>query len=205
MSRAIKRALDMVFAAAALIILSPVFLLTAVAIRVNMGRPVLFRHQRAGFCGQPFIMLKFRTMTDEKDENGCLLPDADRLTRLGRLLRKTSIDELPQLWNVVKGEMSFVGPRPLLVEYTPFYTSDQCRRHNVLPGIVGLPAVKGRASNPWEKRLEMDTYYVDNWSLLLDIKIVFMAIPAVFNFGAVNEEGQATCCKFSGTDKADIQ
>jgi|SRR5271157_5619435 len=202
MSRAIKSVLDMVFAATTLIVLSPVFLLTAVAIWVHMGLPVLFRHQRAGFCGQPFVMLKFRTMTDEKDENGYWLPDADRLTRLGRLLRKTSIDELPQLWNVVKGDMSFVGPRPLLMEYIPSYTPDQCRRHNVLPGIVGLPAVKGRARNPWEKRLEMDTYYVDNWSLLLDIKIVFMAIPAVFNFGAVNEESQATCCKFCGTDKA---
>jgi lipopolysaccharide/colanic/teichoic acid biosynthesis glycosyltransferase len=141
-------------------------------------------------------------MTNETDENGCLLPDADRLTRLGRLLRKTSIDELPQLWNVVKGDMSFVGPRPLLMEYIPTYTPDQCRRHNVLPGIVGLPAVKGRAKNPWDKRLELDTYYVDNWSLLLDIKIILMAIPAVFNFRAVNEEGQATCRKFCGTDKA---
>ena len=202
MSRAIKRGLDMVFAAAALVVLSPVLLIAAVAIRIFMGGPVFFRHTRAGFCGQPFVMLKFRTMTDEKDENGCLLPDADRLTRLGRLLRKTSIDELPQLWNVLKGEMSFVGPRPLPLEYIPRYTPDQYRRQNVLPGIVGLPAVKGRAKNPWEKRLEMDTYYVDNWSLLLDIKIVFMAIPAVFDFGAVNEEGQATCGEFCGTDKA---
>ncbi len=202
MSRSIKRALDMVFAAAALIILSPVLLVAAAAIRVSMGRPVLFRHTRAGYCGHSFVMLKFRTMTDETDESGCLLPDADRLTRLGRVLRKTSIDELPQLWNVLKGEMSFVGPRPLPLEYIPRYTPDQYRRQNVPPGIVGLPAVKGRAKNPWEKRLELDTYYVDNWSLLLDIKIVFMAIPALFNFGAVNEEGQATCCKFYGTDKA---
>ncbi len=205
MRRAIKRVLDMVFAVAALVVLSPVLLLAAVAIRVCMGRPVLFRHTRAGFCGQPFVMLKFRTMTDEKDENGCLLPDADRLTRLGRLLRKTSIDELPQLWNVLKGEMSFVGPRPLPLEYLPRYTPEQYRRQNVRPGIVGLPAVKGRANNPWEKRLEMDTCYVDNWSLLLDIKILFMAIPAVFNFGAVNEKGQATCCKFGGSDKAKEQ
>lgn len=203
MSRSIKRVLDMVFAAAALIILSPLLLVAAAAIRVSMGRPVLFRHTRAGYCGHPFVMLKFRTMTDEKDESGCLLPDADRLTRLGSLLRKTSIDELPQLWNVLKAEMSFVGPRPLPLEYIPRYTPDQYRRQNVLPGIVGLPAVKGRAKNPWEKRLEMDTYYVDNWSLLLDIKIVFMAIPALFNYGAVNEEGQATCCKFYGTDKAE--
>ena len=202
MSRSIKRVLDMVFAAAALIILSPVLLVAAAAIRVSMGRPVLFRHTRAGYCGHPFVMLKFRTMTDETDESGCLLPDADRLTRLGRVLRKTSIDELPQLWNVLKGEMSFVGPRPLPLDYIPRYTPDQYRRQNVPPGIVGLPAVKGRAKNPWDKRLEMDTYYVDNWSLFLDMKIVFMAIPAVFKFGAVNEEGQATCCKFYGTDKA---
>jgi sugar transferase EpsL len=202
MSKTIKRLFDMVFAAAAFVVLSPVLLIAAVAIWVCMGRPVLFRHTRAGFRGQPFVMLKFRTMTDEKDEGGCLLPDADRLTRSGRLLRKTSIDELPQLWNVLKGEMSFVGPRPLPLEYIPRYTPDQYRRQNVPPGIVGLPAVKGRAKNPWEKRLELDTYYVDNWSLLLDIKIVFMAIPAVFNFRAVNEEGQATCCKFCGTDKA---
>jgi lipopolysaccharide/colanic/teichoic acid biosynthesis glycosyltransferase len=202
MSRAIKHVLDIVFAAAALVILSPVLFIAAIAIRVSMGRPVLFRHTRAGFCGQPFVMLKFRSMTDEKDESGCLLSDVDRLTRLGRLLRKTSIDELPQLWNVLKGEMSFVGPRPLPLEYIPRYTPDQCRRQNVLPGIVGLPAVEGRAKNPWEKRLEMDTYYVDNWSLFLDIKIVLRAIPAVFHFEAVNEEGQATCCKFCGTDKA---
>ncbi|MGB6064075.1 MAG: sugar transferase [Desulfomonilaceae bacterium] len=203
MSRKIKRVLDVVLAAAALIVLSPVLLLVEAAIRLCMGRPVLFRHQRAGFLGRPFVMLKFRTMTDEKDENACLLPDADRLTRLGKLLRTTSIDELPQLWNVLKGEMSFVGPRPLLMEYIPRYTPDQRRRHNVLPGIVGLPAVKGRGKNPWEERLAMDTYYVDNWSLLLDIKIVFMAIPAVFNFGAVNEKGQATCSKFPGHEKAE--
>jgi sugar transferase EpsL len=203
MSRAIKRVLDMLFAATALIVLSPALLIAAVAIRMSMGRPVLFRHTRAGYRGHPFVMLKFRTMTDAKDEDGCLLPDANRLTRLGRILRKTSIDELPQLWNVLKGEMSFVGPRPLPLEYIPRYTPDQYRRLNVPPGIVGLPAVKGRAKNPWEKRLEMDTYYVDNWSLLLDLKIVLMAIPAVFNFGAVNEEGQATCCKFYGTDKAE--
>lgn len=202
MSRAIKRSLDVIFSIAALIVFSPVLLIVAVAILVCMGPPVLFRHRRAGIRGQPFVMLKFRTMTDEKDENGAPLPDAARLTRLGRLLRKTSIDELPQLWNVLKGNMSLVGPRPLLVEYIPSYSPDQYRRHNVLPGIIGLPAVKGRAKNPWEMRLELDTYYVDNWSLLLDIKIILMAIPAVFKFGGVNEKGQATCCKFSGTEKA---
>ena len=138
MSRAIKRVLDMVFAAAAFVVLSPVLLIAAIAIRVCMGRPVLFRHTRAGFCGQPFVMLKFRTMTDEKDESGCLLSDVDRLTRLGRLLRKTSIDELPQLWNVLKGEMSFVGPRPLPLEYIPRYTPDQYRRQNVPAGDSGI-------------------------------------------------------------------
>ncbi len=203
MSKVIKRVLDVVLAAAALTVLSPMLLLVAAAIRLCMGRPVLFRHQRAGFLGQPFVMLKFRTMSDEKGEDRLPLPDVKRLTRLGRVLRTTSIDELPQLWNVLKGEMSFVGPQPLLMEYIPSYTPDQRRRHNVLPGIIGLPAVKGRGKNPWEERLAMDTYYVDNWSLLLDIKIAFMAIPAVFNFGAVNEKGQATCSKFCSSEKVE--
>lgn len=148
MSKVIKRVLDVVLAAAALTVLSPMLLLVAAAIRLCMGRPVLFRHQRAGFLGQPFVMLKFRTMSDEKGEDRLPLPDVKRLTRLGRVLRTTSIDELPQLWNVLKGEMSFVGPRPLLMEYIPSYTPDQRRRHNVLPGIIGLPAVKGREKIP---------------------------------------------------------
>lgn len=202
LSRTVKRVMDLALASAGMILLSPVLLLTALAIRWLMGSPILFRQERAGLHGRPFNFFKFRTMTEECDTNGCLLPDAERLTSLGKLLRRASLDELPQLWNVLKGDMSFVGPRPLLMEYIPNYTPDQCRRQNVLPGIVGLPAVKGRAKNPWEKRLEMDIYYVDNWSLLLDIKIIFMAIPAVFDFGAVNEEGEATCRKFGGTDQA---
>jgi len=194
--------MDLASASAGLILLSPVLLLTALTIRWFMGSPVLFRQERAGLHGRPFTFFKFRTMTDECDKDGGLLPDAERLTSLGNLLRRASLDELPQLWNVLKGDMSFVGPRPLLMEYLPSYTPEQCRRQNVLPGIVGLPAVKGRAKNPWEKRLEMDIYYVDNWSLLLDIKIILMAIPAVFDFGAVNEAGQATCRKFGSADKA---
>lgn len=201
MSRIIKRMMDLVLAVAASILLSPVILLIALAIRCFYGSPVLFCQKRAGLHGQPFIFFKFRTMTDQCDKNGDLLPDAERLTPLGKILRRASLDELPQLWNVLKGDMSFVGPRPLLMEYIPYYTPDQARRQSVLPGIVGLPAVKGRARNSWEKRLELDVYYVDNWSLLLDIKIILMAIPAVFDFRGVNEEGQATCCKFCGTDK----
>src|SRR5208283_1118713 len=180
MSRAIKRVLDMVFAATTLIVLSPVFLLTAVAIWVHMGLPLLFRHQRAGFCGQPFVMLKFRTMTDEKDENGYWLPDADRLTRLGRLLRKSSIDELPQLWNVVKGDMSLVGPRAMsLRDYALFDQDWQRRRFSVKPGITCLWQVNGRNSVPFEQWMELDMQYIDKWSLWLDLKILALTVPAV--------------------------
>jgi lipopolysaccharide/colanic/teichoic acid biosynthesis glycosyltransferase len=202
MSRSIKRVLDMVFAAAALIILSPVLLVVAAAIRVSMGRPVLFRHTRAGYCGHPFVMLKFRTMTDEKDESGCLLPDADRLTRLGSLLRKTSIDELPQLWNVLKAEMSFVGPRPLPLDYLDLYTPEQRRRHDVPPGVMGWTAIQGRCSNSWDQRFKLDLWYVDNWSLLLDLKILFMAVPAVLSCRGIHEDGEATSSPFRGTKES---
>jgi lipopolysaccharide/colanic/teichoic acid biosynthesis glycosyltransferase len=202
MSRAIKRVLDMVFAATAFVVLSPVLLIAAIAIRVCMGRPVLFRHTRAGFCGQPFVMLKFRTMTDEKDESGCLLSDVDRLTRLGRLLRKTSIDELPQLWNVLKGEMSFVGPRPLPLDYLDLYTPEQRRRHDVPPGVMGWTAIQGRCSNSWDQRFKLDLWYVDNWSLLLDLKILFMAVPAVLSCRDTNEDGEATSSPFRGSERS---
>jgi sugar transferase EpsL len=199
MSRVIKRVLDVVFAAATLIILSPVLLVVATAIRVCMGPPVLFRHQRAGFCGQPFVMLKFRSMTDEKDESGGPLPDADRLTRLGSLLRKTSIDELPQLWNVLKGDMSFVGPRPLPLDYLDLYTPEQRRRHDVPPGIMGWTAIQGRCSNSWDQRFKLDLWYVDNWSLLLDLKILLMAVPAVLSCRGTHEDGEATSSPFRGS------
>jgi sugar transferase EpsL len=202
MSRMIKRVLDIAFAGIALIILLPLLLLVAVAILACMGSPVLFRQQRAGFRGQPFIMLKFRTMTDEKDENGCLLSDADRITALGRLLRKTSIDELPQLWNVLKGEMSLVGPRPLPLEYLDLYTPDQRRRHDVPPGIIGWTAIQGRCSNSWDQRFELDLWYVDNWSLLLDARIILMAIPAVLSCKGTHEEGEATSSPFEGSHKS---
>ncbi len=202
MSRAIKRVLDVVISGAALIVLSPLILLAAGAILLCMGPPVLFRQQRAGFHGKPFVMLKFRTMTDERDESGSLLPDADRLTRLGRFLRKTSIDELPQLWNVLKGGMSLVGPRPLPLAYLDLYTSEQARRHNVPPGIMGWTAIQGRCSNSWEQRFELDLWYVDNWSLLLDLKIILMAVPAVLSCKGTHEEGEATSSPFQGSRKS---
>lgn len=202
MRRTIKRVLDMVLATVALIVLSPMLLLAAIAIRVSMGRPIIFRHQRAGFCGQPFVMLKFRTMTDEKDDNGCLIPDADRITRLGKLLRKTSIDELPQLWSVLKGEMSFVGPRPLPLEYLDLYTAEQCRRHDVPPGVIGWTAIQGRCSNSWDQRFKLDLWYVDNWSLLLDLKILLLAIPAVLSCRGTHEEGEATSSTFQGSGES---
>jgi sugar transferase EpsL len=202
MSRAIKRFLDVVFSAGALIVLSPVLFLSAIAIRVCMGPPVLFRQQRAGFCGRPFVILKFRTMTDERTESGDLLPDADRLTRLGRFLRKTSIDELPQLWNVLKGDMSLVGPRPLPLEYLDLYTTEQFRRHEVPPGITGWTAIHGRCSNSWDQRFQLDLWYVDNWSLLLDAKIILMAVPAVLSCKGTHEDGEATSSPFRGSDES---
>lgn len=205
MSRAIKRVLDVVLSVTALAVLSPVFLLAAAAILVCMGPPVLFRHQRAGFLGQPFVMLKFRTMTDQRDENGDLLPDADRLTRLGGLLRKTSIDELPQLWNVLKGDMSLVGPRPLPLEYLDLYTPEQSRRHEVPPGITGWTAIQGRCSNSWDQRFQLDLWYVDNWSLLLDARIILMAVPTVLSCKGTHQDGEATSSPFRGSDKSPEQ
>lgn len=199
MSRVIKRVLDMTLSAGALVVLSPLIFLTAAAIRISMGPPIFFRQERAGFCGRPFVILKFRTMTDEKNESGNLLPDANRLTRLGSLLRKTSIDELPQLWNVLKGDMSLVGPRPLPLEYLDLYTPEQYRRHEVPPGITGWTAIQGRCSNSWDQRFQLDLWYVDNWSLLLDIKIILMAVPTVLSCKGTHQEGEATSSPFQGS------
>jgi sugar transferase EpsL len=198
-AKRVKRLVDILIAGAALVCLSPIMAVAACLIWVTLGAPVIFRQRRAGFLGRPFDMTKFRTMTDERDEKGQLLPDSQRLTRLGAFLRKTSVDELPQLWSVLKGDMSIIGPRPLPVEYLDLYTPEQSRRHTAPQGIVGWASVRGRNTNSWEKKFELDLWYVDNWSLSLDIKIFLMAIATVLSGKGVNEEGSATSSSFTGS------
>lgn len=175
----LKRIFDFVAAFCGLLIVAPLLLLVALAVRSTMGSPVLFRQPRAGYQGRPFIVLKFRTMLNIVGPGGQTLPDAQRITRLGRLLRRTSLDELPQLWNVLKGNMSFVGPRPLLTEYLPYYTDRERQRHSVRPGITGLAQVSGRNLLSWDERLELDVQYVERASLWLDIKIMSQTLRKV--------------------------
>jgi len=174
-----KRLTDIIISALLLIVFSPILLLVVILIRVKLGSPVMFNHVRPGLNGVPFRMHKFRTMTDAKDANGELLPDADRLNRTGALLRSTSLDEFPALINVLKGEMSLVGPRPLLMKYLDLYSAEQFRRHNVLPGITGWAQVNGRNAISWEQKFDYDVWYVDNTSYLLDLKILFKTIAKV--------------------------
>lgn len=173
-------------------------LILAVLVRLKIGSPVLFRQVRPGLRGKPFSIYKFRTMTDERDEDGCLLPDFERLTELGRFLRKTSIDELPELFNVIKGNMSIVGPRPLLMQYLDRYTPEQARRHEVKPGITGWAQVNGRNAISWEDKFKLDVWYVDNWSLWLDVKIIGMTIMSVLKREGISQEGEATAAEFMG-------
>lgn len=196
-----KRAIDVVAASLLLLILFPVLLVTALLIAARMGRPVLFRQVRPGQHEAPFEMLKFRTMRDAFDAEGNPLADADRLTRLGRFLRASSIDELPELWNVLKGDMSLVGPRPLLMEYLPRYTAEQTRRHAVRPGITGWAQVNGRNALSWEQKFALDTWYVDNRSLRLDIRILWMTVAKVVRREGIAAEGEATMPKFEGVGK----
>jgi sugar transferase EpsL len=202
MAKKFKRILDLVIAGTALVVLWPVMLLIAVAIYQRMGSPVIFRQERAGLSGKPFMFFKFRTMTDDRDEMGRLLPDSQRLTRLGVFLRRSSLDELPQLWNILKAEMSVIGPRPLPVKYLPRYSKEQMRRHDVPQGIVGWAGVNGRNAISWEKKFELDVWYVDNWSVRLDVRIFFMAIVTVLSGRGVNEENQATAAEFMGTQRS---
>ena len=195
-----KRIIDVLVSVSALLILSPVLGLAALLIRLRMGSPILFRQVRPGLHTKPFTFYKFRTMTCDCDENGCPLPDECRLTRLGLFLRRTSIDELPQLWNVLKGDMSLVGPRPLLMEYLPLYTTTQARRHEVKSGITGWAVVNGRNSCSWEEKFELDVWYVDNWSLGLDFKILLVSIVAVFKRQGINHPGCATMEPFRGSN-----
>jgi len=197
-----KRLFDLVLACLALLLLSlPLLFLVWQAGR-KLGSPVFFRQTRPGRYGRPFQMVKFRTMSDAREPNGLLLPDADRLTPFGRLMRSTSLDELPELWNVVKGEMSLVGPRPLLMEYLPLYTPEQARRHEVRPGITGWAQVNGRNAISWEDKFALDVWYVDNRSLWLDLRILFLTVWRVVRRDGISAAGEATMPRFSGSGSA---
>jgi sugar transferase EpsL len=200
--RRTKRILDTCIAGAALLLLSPVIGLVALAVRLRLGSPVLFAQMRPGLQERPFQMLKFRTMTDARDLRGTLLPDSERLPSFGRWLRSTSLDELPELVNVVRGEMSLVGPRPLLMEYVPLYSPEQRRRHSVPPGITGWAQINGRNATSWDERFALDLWYVDHWSLLLDLKIAVRTVKAVFMRRGVAQEGHVTMPRFSGSAEA---
>ncbi len=195
-----KRLFDIFLSGTGLLVFSPVMVVLCLAGAVSFGGKVFFRQQRPGFRGRSFWILKFRTMTDVEDRHGNPLPDAERLTRYGRMLRKTSLDELPELWNVFVGEMSLVGPRPLLTEYLPLYSAEQARRHEVRPGLTGWSQVNGRNDLDWEERLAKDVWYVDNRSCLLDIEILFRTIGTVFQARGVSQKGEATMQPFRGSD-----
>lgn len=196
----IKRLFDITAATTALVILSPVYAITAYKVSKNLGSPVLFRQTRPGLNGKPFEMIKFRSMKDATDADGNLLPDGERLTTFGKKLRNTSLDELPELWNVVKGDMSLVGPRPLLMEYLPLYNDEQSRRHLLRPGITGHAQVNGRNTIGWDEKFKLDTWYVDNQSLWLDIKILFKTVKKVLIKDGISADGEATMSKFTGSD-----
>ena len=196
MAYLLKILADRLVAAIALVMFSPVFLIVALLVRFNLGSPIFFTQLRPGRNGEIFTFYKFRTMTDKKDQTGKLLPDADRMTPFGSWIRKTSLDELPQLLNVLKGDMSFVGPRPLVVHYLDLYSDEQKRRHDVLPGITGLAQTSGRNTIDWDTRLKLDVAYVDNWSLWSDLKILLTTVGKVIKRDGISQEGQATCEDF---------
>lgn len=193
-----KRIVDILGAGLGLLLLSPVLAIVAYKIRRDMGSPVLFRQTRPGLHGKPFQMVKFRTMRNATDAEGKPLPDAKRLTKLGQFLRSSSLDELPELWNVLKGEMSLVGPRPLLMEYMPLYSVEQARRHEVRPGVSGWAQVNGRNAISWDEKFALDVWYVDNRSLWLDLKIIWLTIRKVIKRDGISAAGEATMPKFTG-------
>ncbi|AAU25132.1 sugar transferase [Bacillus licheniformis] len=197
-----KRFFDLALSVILLVALSPAMILTACLIRWKIGSPVLFRQTRPGLNGEPFTLYKFRTMTDERDAAGNLLSDEKRLTKTGRLIRKTSLDELPQLINVIKGDLSLVGPRPLLMEYIPLYTKRQWRRHEVKPGITGWAQINGRNKVTWEEKFELDVWYVDHRSFLLDLKILLLTVVKVLKSEGVSQDRHVTAEKFTGRRNA---
>ena len=195
---ATKRAIDLAASALLLVILAPILLVTALLLLSFQGRPVFFSQTRPGLGGQPFVLRKFRTMSQAEDALGRALPDGQRMTRLGRFLRATSLDELPELWNVLRGDMSLVGPRPLLMEYLPLYSPEQWRRHEMRPGMTGWAQVNGRNATSWPQRLEQDVWYVDHWSFVLDLRILAMTLVQVLRARGINQPGQATRGHFKG-------
>ncbi len=194
-----KRTTDFIASLCLLILFSPILLVVALLVSRKLGSPVLFSQVRPGLYGKPFRMIKFRTMTDARDANGELLPDSIRLTAFGKFLRSSSLDELPGLWNVLKGDMSLVGPRPLLMEYLPRYTPQQARRHAVRPGITGWAQVNGRNAISWTQKFKLDVWYVDNQSFWLDLKILLLTVKKVFVREGISAEGEATMPKFTGS------
>jgi lipopolysaccharide/colanic/teichoic acid biosynthesis glycosyltransferase len=195
-----KRLFDCMVASIALVVLSPILLIVAGLIRQKLGSPVLFSQVRPGLKGRPFKMVKFRTMRDAQDEQGNPLPDEQRLTPFGQLLRSTSLDELPELWNVIKGDMSLVGPRPLLMEYLPLYTQDQAKRHDVRPGVTGWAQINGRNAISWDEKFKLDTWYVEHRSFALDLKIIMLTIKKVIKRDGINAAADVTMTKFTGTE-----
>lgn len=200
-ARPFKRIFDILAVLLGLALLSPLLLLLALLVRVFHGAPVLFEQTRPGYKGTLFRIYKFRTMTDARTVDGSLLPDAERLTRFGRFLRATSLDELPELFNILRGEMSLVGPRPLLVQYLERYSPEQMRRHDVLPGITGWAQVNGRNALTWEAKFALDVWYVDNWSFWLDVKIILLTVWKVFKREGISQPGHATAEEFMGSDE----
>ena len=198
----LKRIFDLILAQLLLILLAPVMVVLALLVRIVIGKPVLFRQQRPGLNGQPFILYKFRTMTDQRDKDGKLMPDLVRLTALGQKMRKYSLDELPQLLNILRGDLSFVGPRPLLMEYLERYSERQARRHEVKPGITGWAQVNGRNAISWEEKFELDVWYVDNRNFLLDLKILWLTALKVIKAEGISGEGLVTMSKFMGSGRA---
>ena len=199
-----KRIVDLTLSIFALFSLTPLVLIIAVLVRMRVGSPVFFRQERPGLHGRPFTIYKFRTMKDEQDKNGKLLPDGDRLTPLGQFLRKTSMDELPELFNVIKGDMSIIGPRPLLMQYLDRYTHEQARRHEVKPGITGWAQVNGRNAITWEDKFKLDVWYVDNQSLWLDLKIIGLTVWKILKGEGINQPGQTTMQEFIGSNPRKI-
>jgi lipopolysaccharide/colanic/teichoic acid biosynthesis glycosyltransferase len=198
----IKRTFDRITVLCGLIVLFPLFIAVSLLVWLFMGRPVLFRQLRPGRFAKPFWLLKFRTMSDRADTAGKLLPDAERLTRVGRFLRATSLDELPQLWNVLRGDISLVGPRPLLMQYLPRYSPEQARRHDVIPGITGWAQINGRNALTWEEKFALDTWYVDNWNMILDLRILMLTLVRILKRDGISRAGHATMPEFMGAKVA---